>query len=144
AAPDFCTNAHSHRRTSKLRCWWCQDRFQRSSWLHLSEHHDSLLLQAFRTHDDRLYHLVDKERVLGSEIPNVQWRRSHAGIEGITFNIHELEASSFEALLDPLLEVAQLADISAGLPSVEPIYDAREYARKLPAFNRDLKQGALP
>src|SRR3546814_19225905 len=69
--------------------------------------------------DDWLHHLIDEQHVVRAEVPEIQSRCRHTRVVVLPLDVDQPEATRVEALLELLLEVAELIDITARLTSSE-------------------------
>src|SRR3546814_3602463 len=110
---DFCRAGSTCRRNSRGHCLSCPGRYRRTSCFHLPEHYRALFAQAVRPHDDWLHHLIDEQHVVRAEVPAIQSRCRHTRVVVLPLDVDQPEATRVEALLELLLEVAELIDITA-------------------------------
>src|SRR3546814_3246948 len=93
--------------------------------------------------DDWLHHLIDEQHVVRAEVPQIQIRCRHTRVVVLPLDVDQPEATRVEALLELLLEVAELIDITARLTRIEFADDLSEQTRETPTLDSDVDQGLL-
>src|SRR3546814_12344365 len=78
-----------------------------------------------------------------AEVPEIQSRCRHTRVVVLPLDVDQPEATRVEALLELLLEVAELIDITARLTRIEFADDLSEQTRETPTLDRDVDQGLL-
>src|SRR3546814_12937819 len=80
--------------------------------------------------------LIDEQHVVRAEVPEIQSRCRHTRVVVLPLDVDQPEATRVEALLELLLEVAELIDITARLTRIEFADDLSEQTRETPTLDK--------